>query len=145
MGQQQLLLVILVTLIVGIATIIAINVLTSGAEQANRDAVLKDLSAAASFIQSIWERPRLMGGASRDFNNLNEDELLQFLNVPSSSYQEGDTEATNENGTYRIGNIDTNEILIIGEPNSGPPNLQISVIRDDETEQWEFEISEIED
>jgi hypothetical protein len=145
MGQQQLLLVILVTLIVGIATIVAINVLTSGADQANKDAVLKDLSAAASFVQSIWERPQLMGGAARNFNNLGEDEILRFLNVPSSSYQEGDTEATNENGTYRIDNIDENELTILGEPNSGPPNIQIMVKRDSETNQWEFTISEIED
>lgn len=39
MGQQQLLLVILVTIIVGIATVVAINTFSSAADSANLDAV----------------------------------------------------------------------------------------------------------
>jgi hypothetical protein len=145
MGQQQILLVILVTIIIGVATIIALNVLNSGADQANRDAVRQDLSAAASFVQSIWERPQLMGGASRKFTTLDESEILRFLNVPSSDYQVGDSEATNENGTYRLEIENDTALKIIGEPISGPPNMQISVVRDNDTGQWEFTISEVDE
>jgi len=140
MGQQQL---ILVTIIVGIATLIALNILSQRQIQSNRDAVRQDLVQAASYVQSIWERPSLMEGAGKDFSSMDENIILRFINVPSSSFQEGDTEAINENGTYRINDVDEMEMTIIGEPDTGPPNLQISVIRDPETGNWDFEISEV--
>lgn len=145
MGQQQLLLVILVTIIIGIATIISINVLSTGANQANRDAVRQDLSNAASYVQSIWERPNLMGGASRRFTNLDEEIILLYLNIPATEYQPGDTEATNNNGTYRVQIESDTELIIIGEPATGPPNLQITVRRDDNTGQWAYEFSDFDD
>ena len=129
MGQQQLLLIILVTIIIGVATIVAINVLNSGAIQANRDAVRQDLSAAASYVQSIWERPALMGGANRKFTDLEEEIILQYLNIPATDYQPGDTQATNQNGTYRVEIESDIELFIIGEPDTGPPNIQIRVSR----------------
>ncbi|MDZ7718745.1 MAG: hypothetical protein U5K72_08020 [Balneolaceae bacterium] len=67
MGQQQLLLVILVTIIVGIATVVAINIFGTAAEQANRDAVRQDLLAAAAQAQGIYSRPEMMGGARQRF------------------------------------------------------------------------------
>lgn len=144
MGQQQLLLVILVSIIIGIATIVAINIAGKGADQANRDVVRQDLSAAGSYVQSIWERPVLMGGANRDFETLDQEQILIFLNVPSSSYQPGDIVATNENGTYRVEIEDKNELKIIAEPISGPPNMQITVTRNLETGVWSFDFTDIE-
>jgi len=143
MGQQQLLLVILVTIIIGVATIIALNIAGKGADQANRDAVRQDLSAAASYVQSIWERPSLMGGANRKFTELDEEIILQYLNIPATEYQPGDTEATNDNGTYRVEIESDTELIIIGEPDSGPPNIRITVRRDDDTGQWAYEFSDV--
>jgi hypothetical protein len=142
MGQQQLLLVTMVTIIVAIATIVAINILSHRAEQSNRDAVRQDLIQAATYLQSIWERPGVMGGANRDFTSLNKNLILRFINVPSSSFVDGDTEAVNSNGVYRIGEVNELDMIIIGEPESGPPNLQIFVYRNPETGNWNFEVSE---
>ncbi len=143
MGQQQLLLVILVTIIIGVATIIAINVLNSQSVEANRNAVRQDMTAAAGFVQSLWERPNLFGGANRQFTQLEEEKILEYLNVPSSNYQPGDSEATNDNGTYRVVIVNDTELLIIGEPSTGPPNLQITVSRNNDTGIWEFEFSDV--
>jgi hypothetical protein len=142
MGQQQLLLVILVTIVVGVATIVAVNVLNNRVTQANRDAVRQDLAQAASYVQSLWERPAAMEGAGRDFTSMNVEDILRYINVPSSSYQSGDSEATNENGTYKVEIENETELLIIGEPDSGPPNLQVSILRNSETGQWDFTVSE---
>lgn len=54
MGQQQLLLVILVTIIVGIATVVAINTFGSSAEQANLDAVRQDIAQIATAAQAWY-------------------------------------------------------------------------------------------
>ncbi|MDZ7806938.1 MAG: hypothetical protein U5K71_07465 [Gracilimonas sp.] len=51
MGQQQLLLVILVTIIVGIATVVAINTFGSAADSANLDAVRQDVATIAASAQ----------------------------------------------------------------------------------------------
>lgn len=69
MGQQQLLLVILVTILVGIATVVAINVFGTAAEEANRDAVRQDMLTAAAQAQAIHARPQALDGAGRDFAN----------------------------------------------------------------------------
>ena len=143
MGQQQLLLILLVTIVIGVATIVAINVISDGNITSNRDAVRQDLSAAASYVQSIWERPQIMGGASRKFQeNMTEDEILHFLNVPASEYQPGDTEATNANGRYFVTIQSDAELIITGEPVTGPPNLQVNVRREDDG-QWTYEFSDV--
>ncbi|MDZ7755831.1 hypothetical protein [Rhodohalobacter sp.] len=142
MGQQQLLLVILVTIVVGIATIMAANVLNDRVTQANRDAVHQDLATAASYVQSIWERPLIMGGANGDFDeHMTEAEILQYLNVPSSEYQPGDEDASNENGRYFVSIKGSSELVITGEPSSGPPNLEVTA-KKEANGQWTFEFSE---
>ncbi len=143
MGQQQILLIILVTIIIGIATLVSINIISSGADSSNRDAVRQDLSSAASYVQSIWERPNVLGGANRRFTNLDEVIILQYLNIPATEYQPGDTEAKNSNGTYRVQIVSNSELIIIGEPISGPPNFQINVVRDENTGQWSYEFSDV--
>ena len=64
MGQQQLLLVILVTIIVGIATVVAINTFGTAADNANIDAVRNDMTAIASGAQSYYMKPAMLGGLS---------------------------------------------------------------------------------
>jgi hypothetical protein len=147
MAQQQILLLIVVSIVIGIATVIAIGVAGKGADQANRDAVRQDLANAASYVQAIWERPHLMGGASRRFTNLDEERILQYLNIPATNYQPGDSEATNSNGTYRVQLVEDNDtqLMIIGTPTSGPPDIQITVSRDDQTGLWTYVFSDVED
>jgi hypothetical protein len=144
MGQQQLLLVILVTIIVGIATVVAINIFGTAADQANRDAIRQDLMAAGVQAQAIWARPTLMNGADRDFNNKTQPELLEMLNIPSSSYIRGTATPaatlTNENGDYSV--ITNTEFVleIQAVPASGPPNMIARVERNTTTGNWEITI-----
>ena len=102
MGQQQLLLVILVTIIVGIATVVAINIFGTAAEQANKDAIRQDLLAASAQAQGIWARPEMMGGVGGEFDNdvLDDDDFLQLLGMPGTSSTTYDWE--NENAGYDI-------------------------------------------
>jgi hypothetical protein len=144
MGQQQLLLVILVVIIVGISTIIAVNVLGIGADNANRDAMRQDLVAAASKIQPLWERPLIMNGAGRDFNNLTIGSIVYRLNIPGELANDS-TSIENENGLYSVNIENSTSLSITGEPRSGGGNLEITVSRDEETNQWTFNIEELSD
>jgi Tfp pilus assembly protein PilE len=116
MGQQQLLLVILVTIIVGIATVVAINIFGSAADQANRDAVRQDLMGAAVQAQAIWSRPILMAGADRNFENLLVAEIAERLNIPGNTVG---AVTTNENGVYTVASRTETAVTINSAPASG--------------------------
>ncbi|HYX08702.1 MAG TPA: hypothetical protein VE912_18365, partial [Bacteroidales bacterium] len=62
MGQQQLLLVILVTIIVGVATVVALNVFGNSASNANLDAARQDVLQIATSAQGWYIKPNMMGG-----------------------------------------------------------------------------------
>ena len=67
MGQQQLLLIVLGTIIVGVAVIVGINMFTTGAVNAERDALLQDVNTVASNAASYWRKPAAIGGGARSF------------------------------------------------------------------------------
>lgn len=67
MGQQQLLLIVLGVIIVGIAVVVGINIFTASSSQANRDAVISDLTTLASMAQQFYRKPAALGGGSNTF------------------------------------------------------------------------------
>lgn len=67
MGQQQLLLIVLGVIIVGIAVVVGINVFTASSSQANRDAVIADLTNLASLAQQYYRKPTALGGGGNTF------------------------------------------------------------------------------
>ncbi len=69
MGQQQLLLIILGVIIVGIAIAVGITMFTASATSANRDAVINDLNNLAAMAQQYYRRPLSMAGGGNEFTN----------------------------------------------------------------------------
>ncbi|MGK9369324.1 hypothetical protein ACSSWA_10495 [Melioribacter sp. Ez-97] len=72
MGQQQLLLIVLGVIIVGIAVVVGINVFTASSYQANRDALTADLTNLASMAQQYYRRPEALGGGGNKFDGWEE-------------------------------------------------------------------------
>ena len=97
MGQQQLLLVILVTIIVGIATVVAINAFGSAADNANLDAVRNDVASIAASAQGFYMKPTALGGGGQNFSNIAFTDLAFGADSTFSS-----TKVSNANGTYVI-------------------------------------------
>ena len=122
MGQQQLLLVILVTIIVGIATVVAINTFGSAADQANIDAVTNDIATLASAAQGFYMRPAMLGGGSRNFNSggFNDGGVsFQGLAFPATAIDQNTfMTAQNENGRYIIGDHAQDSFTITANPSS---------------------------
>jgi ketosteroid isomerase-like protein len=127
MGQQQLLLVILVTIIVGIATVVAINIFGSAAEQANKDAVRQDLLAASAQAQGIYARPDMMGGAGGDFSSLTVVQIANRIGIPGSIDASG--VITNENAVYTITEPTALSMTITGVPTSAEGDWIMTVTR----------------
>ena len=93
MGQQQLLLIILGVIVVGIAVAVGITMFSDSAISANRDALTNDLVNLASRAQQYFRRPVALGGGGYTFSGLTADAtgLSRLTNKPS-----------NGNGTYSI-------------------------------------------
>jgi Tfp pilus assembly protein PilE len=77
MGQQQLLLIVLGVIIVGIAVVVGINVFTASSVNANRDAVISDLTTIAAMAQQYYRKPTAMGGGGNTFTGFTIPTSLQ--------------------------------------------------------------------
>ena len=84
MGQQQLLLIILGVIIVGIAIAVGLSLFSAQSVQSNRDVIINDLNNLAAQAYQFRIRPSSMGGGQGDYTT---------FSIPSKMQ-------TNENGTY---------------------------------------------
>ena len=123
MGQQQLLLIVLGVIIVGIAVVVGINVFTASSANANRDAVIADLTTLAAMSQQYYRKPTAMGGGGNAFDNTNGG---TGFSIPTSLQ-------STANGSYTVtaaeklitfvgvgremGNGDTVQVTMVVEPN----------------------------
>ena len=134
MGQQQLLLVILVTIIVGIATVVALNVFGTQAEQANEDAVRQDMMSGAATAQGYYMRPTNMGGGGGEFDDIDLDDL----NIPGVTQDDADDEdAGNENATgWSVEGA--GDVLTITATGVQTGEEHEGVLDRDASDEWEF-------
>jgi len=62
MGQQQLLLLVLSTVIVGLATVAGIQAFSEGQQQATQDALVQRATSIGSDLMGAHNTPSQMGG-----------------------------------------------------------------------------------
>jgi hypothetical protein len=67
MGQQQLLLIVLGVIVVGIAIVVGFNLFNSNAIASNRDSLESDLNSLGVMAQSYYKTPSTMGGGGSTF------------------------------------------------------------------------------
>lgn len=99
MGQQQLLLIVLGVIIVGIAVVVGINVFTAQSEESAKDAIVSDCTNLGAMAQQYFRKPTAMGGGGNAFTG---------WTIPSNL----DTTA---NGTYAAV-VAANSVTITGTP-----------------------------
>ena len=107
MGQQQLLLIILGVIVVGIAVAVGITMFKDNAVSANRDAVTNDLVNLAARAQQYYRRPTALGGGQGSFSGITADisGLRILTSIPNG---------TNANGTYSIISSSVSSMVIQG-------------------------------
>ena len=102
MGQQQLLLLVLGIVIVGIAVVAGIQAFSEGKEKAERDAAISDAMRIISDVQAWMLKPAAFGGPSETNPNVS----WQALGFPTSSLtDEGDYTTTS--GCYELAGDET--------------------------------------
>jgi len=98
MGQQQLHLIVLGIIIVGLAVITGLGNFQNNAVQSNRDAVIMDLNHLASFSQAYFKKVKGYGGRGHSFIGYAIPTQLE----------------NNDNGTYDIISTLPQKVIIQG-------------------------------
>lgn len=134
MGQQQLLLIILGVIIVGIAVAVGITMFTGGARDANRDQVFNDLANIAARAQGYYRRPGAMGGGGNSFVNFKLSAVDTGNANGSYGIVTGTTTPTSISAAF-IGNVTTadqaNVVIIEGygrEPGDINATLHVAAV-----------------
>ena len=115
MGQQQLILIILVSVLVGIATVVAINTYTEAAKSANLDAIRIDLGTIGAQAQAFYNKPIELGGGGKAFTNISFNDIT----IARDSLNGNNMMLMNQNALYSIESVAENEIVITAQPKSG--------------------------
>ncbi len=98
MGQQQLLLIILGVIIVGIAIAVGISQFGAHSTQANKDGVTSSLVNAAANAYQYKIRPTTMGGGGGKYDN----------------YQLPSKMSSDDNGLYTVSSATGQAAAIVG-------------------------------
>ena len=115
MGQQQLILLVLATVIVGLAIVVGIAAFTQGGDRANADAMIQDAVTIASDIQAAIKKPAPFGGVD-DFDEI----TFGVIGYPADGTGI-DAEHTNGNGQFELEILGTDDgVLIKGLSSNNP-------------------------
>lgn len=120
MGSQQLLLIILGMIVVGIMVIVGISLFNDHASATNRDAVANDLVHASSMAQMYRKKPTMQGGGGGSFVGFDLRTAIKSMR--------------NNNGSYAVTGTVTDSLIIIegtgnqpGYDNALPVKVSIRV------------------
>jgi hypothetical protein len=67
MGQQQLLLIVLGVIIVGIAVVVGINLFNANAEESTKDTCVSEGTNIGAMAQQYYKKPVALGGGGNSF------------------------------------------------------------------------------
>lgn len=81
MGQQQLLLIVLGVIVVGIAVVVGINLFNANAETSTQDSVVSQGTNLGAMAQQYYKKPTSMGGGGNSFVDF---DTKVFDNLPGS-------------------------------------------------------------
>jgi hypothetical protein len=71
MGQQQLLLIVLGVIIVGIAIVVGINLFNANAEESAKDTLVSEGTNLGALAQQFYKKPVALGGGGNSFTTSN--------------------------------------------------------------------------
>lgn len=117
MGQQQLILLVLATVIVGIAIVVGIRAFTENDARANADAMMQDAVRMANDIQAAIKKPDPFGGV----------DAFTDVDFGTIGYPNDGTNYTNLNGVFGLSDASAASILITGDGGETNSEQQVQV------------------
>ena len=112
MGTQQILLIVLSVIIVGIAVAVGIQMFNQQAINSARNSIIGDMNNFSSQAQAWYKTPTSMGGAGGSLSATASDangiiSLAEFMGFDASAYT-----FSNDNGTYTLSFVGTTGIRV---------------------------------
>jgi hypothetical protein len=109
MGTQQILLIVLSVIIVGVAIAVGISMFNSQAYNSNKTAIASDAQSFATQVVQYYKTPASQGGAggTLTFDATGKAALYAYLGWTSGS-------TSNENGLYAVTNMTATTVTITG-------------------------------
>jgi hypothetical protein len=104
MGQQQLLLIVLGVIVVGIAIAAGMGLFSSNKETSIKDELVNQNLAIGAAAQQYYSKPTSMGGGNQSFLNFGQAQ------APLGKM------AFTTNGTYGVGTGSATEIVVTATP-----------------------------
>lgn len=87
MGQQQLLLIVLGVIIVGIAVVVGINLFNANAEESTKDTLVSEGTNLGAMAQQYYKKPTALGGGGNSFTGWDENDVpANLINTPSGTW-----------------------------------------------------------
>ena len=115
MGQQQLLMIVLAIIIVGIAIAISVQLFRANAVEAKRDVLIEETSSLAAMAIQYFKKPAEMGGGGKSFIG---------WTIPNQMIQ-------TVNGNFMTSTISQNQVIITGtgsEVVTGNDSIKVQTI-----------------
>jgi hypothetical protein len=106
MGQQQLILLVLATVIVGIAIVVGIRAFSENSIKSNSDALIQDMVRMANDAQAWKQKPAPFGGQAEGAAKADSSDYTGASFIALGYSGATATQYTNLNGTYTIGVLD---------------------------------------
>jgi len=122
MGQQQLLLIILGVIIVGIAIAVGLSLFSAQSVQSNRDAIINDLNNLAAQAYQFRIRPSSMGGGQGDYTT---------FTIPSKM-------KTNQNGTYTATNTTNTIVFTAVSAQNASNSIKVTIDSNGNLGSWSY-------
>jgi Tfp pilus assembly protein PilE len=128
MGTQQILLIVLSVIIVGIAVSVGITMFNQQAFNSNRNACISDLNMFASQAQAFYKTPESHGGAGSDVANVTLDALGSWIGFDYGETGVAANTLVTGNGTFLMEWASpTLTITADGNENGVEPALRINL------------------
>ena len=100
MGQGQLILLVLATLIVGLAIVVGIRAFYESSAKANADAIMQDAARIASDAQAWKQKPETLGGQA--WPESHDAQNFTGITLAGLGYPGEDGDYANANGSFTL-------------------------------------------
>ncbi len=95
MGSQQILLIVLTVVIVGIAIAVGITMFNNQAKNSARQAIISEMASFAGMTYTYLITPASMGGSSHAYVNWDADHIARYIGVGYDPSKPGQLETDN--------------------------------------------------
>jgi len=109
MGTQQLLLIVLSVILVGVAISVGINMFSSQAYLSNQQAMSAELTNYSTLLIQYYKTPVSMGGAGGIIGNVTTTLAANYIGLTGAN-----SSATSDNGEFRLISLSGNVITLKG-------------------------------